>query len=105
MTKADELSTLDVAIEQLGEDSYLGPWLRQVRDSVTSDIRSDIFPTITIAACQDACAASLAEARKAAEEIVAAAQAKARSIEESADKHRESAAAAIRSAMRAIENW
>jgi hypothetical protein len=44
MMKAQELAILDKAIVDLGTDSYLGPWLRSVRDCVERDVRSDFIP-------------------------------------------------------------
>lgn len=48
MTKAKELEILDQTIEKLGEDSYLGPWLKQVRFEVEQMVRSDYFPTLNL---------------------------------------------------------
>ena len=48
MTKAKELEVLDQTIEKLGEDSYLGPWLKQVKFEVEQMVRSDIFPTVNL---------------------------------------------------------
>jgi hypothetical protein len=59
LTKGDELQVIDVAIIKLGTDSYLGPWLTQIRSELIRDLRSDILPTI-----------SLDDAAKQADEIV-----------------------------------
>lgn len=43
-TKTDELSALRELINQLGPDSYLGPWLADAFDHLAADIRADIAP-------------------------------------------------------------
>jgi L-fucose mutarotase/ribose pyranase (RbsD/FucU family) len=48
LTKGDELQIIDHAITQLGTDSYLGPWLTQIRSELIRDLRSDILPTISL---------------------------------------------------------
>jgi hypothetical protein len=63
MTKSQELSILDEAISKLGTDSYLGPWLRSVRDEVEGMVKSDIFPTeITISRTHEHCLQLMANA-------------------------------------------
>ncbi len=49
MTKSEELAALDGFIASLPADTYLGPWLRQVRGEVERMIRSDIFPDVSLA--------------------------------------------------------
>jgi hypothetical protein len=41
MTKAQELKALDAFIQQLGPQSYLGPWLQENRLDIERDITSD----------------------------------------------------------------
>ena len=48
LTKKEELGVLDSTINQLGADSYLGPWLQSVRYEVEQFIRSDIFPQVSV---------------------------------------------------------
>lgn len=74
-SKAEELEILEAAIEQLGPDSYLGPWLTQVRAEVESAIRSDYFPEI-----------SLNEAQKRGQAIVEDAKLKAEAIRQTAER-------------------
>lgn len=105
MTKASELSIVDEAIHQLGKDTYLGPWLREVRAVLEADIRSDIFPTISLVDAKKQAADIVAEAQLKAEEIIQAAKAKAESIEKQADKHWTSVAAAIRDANHALNRF
>lgn len=82
MTKTQELSILDQAISKLGTESYLGPWLRQVRDEVEGMVKADLFPDIRLTETAKQCAAMKVQAevyaktvgdgaRKAAEKIKA----------------------------------
>jgi len=48
LMKADEIQIIDHAITQLGTDSYIGPWLTQIRSELIRDLRSDILPTISL---------------------------------------------------------
>ena len=41
MTKSREIELLDATIKTFGENSYLGPWLRENRDSIVADIQND----------------------------------------------------------------
>lgn len=65
MTKAKELEILDQTIEKLGEDSYLGPWLKQVKFEVEQMVRSDYFPTVNLTEA----AKQVAEMKQAADEM------------------------------------
>ena len=105
MTKRQEIEILEKAIAKLGPDSYLGPWLTQVKDEVESIIRSDFFPDITLNAAVDNGNNLIARARAEATDIVAAAKLKAAQIENDADKHKRAAADAVRAAIYALERW
>lgn len=73
MTKQQELDILSEAINKLGADSYLGPWLSNVRAEVASLIRNDHFPALSIAetvhAAHSAACALRREAQVQAEHI------------------------------------
>jgi cell division septum initiation protein DivIVA len=75
MTKAQELAVLDKAIAELGQASYLGPWLASVRHDVERSIRGDIGPALLPS-----------EATVAAHEIIGAARVDAVTIVERARK-------------------
>lgn len=49
MTKAQEIEILNETIRTLGDESYIGPWLKSVLASVESDVRNDFHPQATIA--------------------------------------------------------
>ena len=44
ITKTDELAALRQLIDQLGPESYLGPWLADAFDHLAADIRADMAP-------------------------------------------------------------
>lgn len=69
MTKQQELDILKSTIQQLGPDSYIGPWLAEQLPGIERDIRSDIRPLVTWADCRERSAAELATARETAAEI------------------------------------
>jgi vacuolar-type H+-ATPase subunit H len=50
--KAQEIEILTAAIAQLGDNSYLGPWLKEILPELKARIESDIYPTITLAQAQ-----------------------------------------------------
>lgn len=55
MTKQDELNILYKARKELGDDSYLGPWLANIENEVNSLIWSDLFPEINLAETAEKC--------------------------------------------------
>ncbi len=74
MTKAEEIKLLEETIKKFGQDSYLGPFLREIRNELESNIRSDIFPSITMAEAAKGVAQILDSAETKAKGIVAKAQ-------------------------------
>lgn len=47
MTKSEEMQRYDEFLRKLPEDSYLRPWLTDIRDQVETDLRNDIIPEHT----------------------------------------------------------
>ena len=80
MTKSQEIEILREVAAKLGPDSYCGPWLNSVADEAKSEIRSDFFPSPSIAATRKECEALLASARATAVDIENTARAKAAAI-------------------------
>jgi K+-transporting ATPase c subunit len=68
-SKSQEIEILTDAIEQLGDNSYLGPWLKEIKTELEAQIRSDFHPTI-----------SLSEAATQASRIISAAAADAEKV-------------------------
>lgn len=77
-TKSEEIAFLDKIVVQLGERSYLGPWLKENRNQIAADISNDVV--IELETPYKAYRRGLdiiADARKEAEEILTAARLKA----------------------------
>ena len=74
-SKSQEIEILTAAADQLGGNSYLGPWLKQILPELESAILSDLLPQI-----------SLTEAKQQATAIVAAAHAEAAAVKSEAEK-------------------
>jgi hypothetical protein len=77
MTKTQEIERLKEFANSLGEDSYLGEWLKYVLPEVEMDIRSDIIPYVTPS-----------QTRKASEEIIQDAKERAAGILKSANEEK-----------------
>lgn len=74
MNKNAELAILDEAIAKLGRNSYLGPWLADVRSFVELDVRSDLPVTYTLKEHAEIAARIIKSANDRAAEIVANAE-------------------------------
>lgn len=105
MTKQNEIDILSAAIKQLGPDSYLGPWLAQIKAGIVDLVKNNIFPDITLNDAIKSCDSIRLHAIADAEGIIADARAKADKIEKAADRHRETVAEAIRAASLGLERW
>ena len=105
MTKQQEIEVLTKTIAALGPDSYLGPWLAEVKSEVERNIRSDFFPQITIADSVERGNQLIARAKSDAAAIVAAAEGRAKEIVLSAQRTRDNVASAIHAAQREINKW
>lgn len=60
-TKAEELDALQEFIDSCHDDSYLKGWLSQVYAEVERSIRSDIYPTVSLAETEAECRKRLAD--------------------------------------------
>ena len=105
MTKQQEIEVLTKTIAALGPDSYLGPWLAEVKSEVERNIRSDFFPQITIADSVERGNQLIARAKSDAADITSASVAKADEIIKDAKRVRDSIASAIHAAQREINKW
>ena len=108
MNKKQELLRLDATIRDLGDDSYLGPWLKTVRHEVERDINSDIFPSILPSETAKQCEKIRKDAEEYAAGVKAYAEKKAASIideaRERANNITKSAIYALRAGLRDLEN-
>lgn len=95
MTKAQELEALDGFIKTLPADSYLGVWLRSVREQVESDLRGDLFPSCTPAEARAVAHGIETSANARASDVVARAQFQAGKILTDAEEKAASIAAGV----------
>lgn len=105
MTKQQEVEILSAAIKQLGPDSYLGPWLVEIKAELADLIKTDIFPDITLKDAIDSGNRLIARAKCDADDVIAAAQLKADALEKAADEHRNHVSDSIHSALSALKSW
>jgi hypothetical protein len=94
LSKIAELEALAAFRATLPADplqSYLGNWLDAAMPTIASDIRNDIFPTITPAQTRAECAELKKDAEARADAILKNAEAKAKKVEEEAKKVEEEA--------------
>jgi cell division septum initiation protein DivIVA len=92
-TKDQELAILDEAIKKLGNNSYLAPFLTEVRGEAEQSMRSDIYPEI-----------SLARATKAAKNITDYADNTAKNIRDKATAEAQQIISAARLEANRIRN-
>jgi len=87
MTKPTELELLDRTIAAFGPNSYLGPWLAEVRDELRQTILADLTPRPRLPREAYAEAVrTMTEANAAADEIRARAIEAAATIRQTADR-------------------
>lgn len=84
MSKNQELQRLDQFIASLPKDSYLRPWLEDVRPQVESEIRSDFPVSPSLFATRVDCDALKAGTKSNCEAQLAAARREAEKIEKAA---------------------
>lgn len=114
LTKADELSALRKLAEQLGPNSYLGPWLQGALPYLIDSLKSDIYPVSALQLHQQATADCLQgfktrqQAETEAREVLDSAQQRAEALlkQARADAERITGRAwqAIRLAMKELES-
>jgi hypothetical protein len=88
MTKTAEIALLDRVIAEFGNASYIGPWLKENRDTIVRDISSDYEPRLWMPReGHDEAVRLIALATETADRIVAEAKAKAESELAHARRH------------------
>ena len=85
MTKQQELFILDAAIAKLGMDSYLGPWLKDVRASAEADMTNDVVVSPSLSHTRELCRDLVERTTKSNIELVAQAKAAADKTKREAD--------------------
>jgi cell division septum initiation protein DivIVA len=110
MTKSEELAIVRGAARALGDDSYLGPWLKREIGQIALMLQSDIAPMGNLSIAEQIKFA-IDEAKREASEIVLEAEARADEIIDLArveadtlkEAARDSIIAPLRSARAALE--
>lgn len=108
MTKTDEIALLQKTIRAFGPASYLGPWLKEYEPCILGSIINDLPVDIPLPAdARREGEEILSAARDEAARIVAAAETRARDIEEQGmaeyTRLRETCARALRRALSEVE--
>ncbi len=105
MTKQDELDILQETIVKLGDYSYLGPWLAQIRDELAALIAADMQPHITLADAIHAGKEITFRAEQDAERLRQAMQAEQLRVEKHREEYLSKLHSAGRQLQRAAENF
>jgi cell division septum initiation protein DivIVA len=84
MDKQNELAVLQKTAEELGPDSYCGPWLLSILPQIVADMLDGLPPTPTMHASRELSISILVNARYEAEQIITKAKAEAAQILEHA---------------------
>jgi cell division septum initiation protein DivIVA len=80
MDKQNELAVLQKTAEELGPDSYCGPWLLSILPQIMADMLDGLPPTPTMHASRELSISILVNARYEAEQIITKAKAEAAQI-------------------------
>jgi hypothetical protein len=102
ITKQQELNIINQSIRDLGEKSYLGPWLLQVRHELEAMMRADTFPRISLAEAREHALQIVKEGEQKAEQIIAKAEQKAEKREAMAQSNVDCAITSIRKAQQVL---
>ena len=102
ITKKEELEIITETIGKLGEQSYLGPWLLQIRHELEAMMRADSFPRVTLSQCAEDVRDIIAKAEQKSEQIVAKAEQKAEKREAMAQSNVDCAITSIRKAQQVL---
>lgn len=109
MTKAEEITICRTLADQFGDNSYLGPWLKEIALEIEVNISDDFAIAPTLKETRRVCDQLLSDTKKKMAELEAAARKTAMQIEnaaiERAESIRASLAARIRQADRAMNEW
>ena len=102
ITKKEELEIITATIGQLGEKSYLGPWLLSVRHELEAMMRADSFPCISLTEAKEDALKIVKEGEQKAEQIIIGAKQKAEKREAMAQSNIDCAVDAIRKAQQIL---
>jgi len=101
-TKAQEIKILEETIKKLTPDSYLGPWLAEVKSELQAMMAADSFPCVSLTESAEQAERITAQAERKADEIIANAKRDANDRERLVDDQRERARALIIGAQQSL---
>jgi hypothetical protein len=101
-TKAQEIEILEETIQKLTPNSYLGPWLVEVKAELQAMMAADSFPCVSLTESAEQAERITAQAERKAEQIVTNAKHEAESRETLTERERERARTLIREATNAL---
>jgi hypothetical protein len=102
ITKKEELEIITATIGQLGEKSYLGPWLLSIRHELESMMRADSFPCISLTEAKEDALKIVKEGERQADQIKVAALQRAEERATLTEREVERARTLIREATNAL---
>jgi hypothetical protein len=102
ITKSEELEIITATIGQLGEKSYLGPWLVSIRHELEAMMRADSFPCISLSEAREDALKIVKEGEKQADLIKVAALQRAEERATLTERETERARTLIREAQNAL---
>ena len=102
ITKKEELEIITATIGQLGEKSYLGPWLLSVRHELEAMMRADSFPCISLSEAREDALKIVKEGERQADQIKVAALQRAEERATLTEREVERARTLIREATNAL---
>jgi regulator of protease activity HflC (stomatin/prohibitin superfamily) len=97
-TKSQEIEILEETIQKLTPNSYLGPWLTEVKAELQALMRADSFPCVSLAESKHHAEKIVTEAERKAETIIANAKRDANDREAAAESRIDRARMLIRDA-------
>lgn len=102
ITKKEELEIITATIGQLGENSYLGPWLLSVRHELEAMMRADSFPCISLSEAREDALKIVKEGERQADLIKVAALQRAEEREALTERETQRARTLIREAQNSL---
>jgi hypothetical protein len=107
MNKQAEIQIIEEAINKLGEDSYLGPWLAEIKLELESMIKCDFLPEISLKGTAERIAKKYELANNERNQMIANARTEAESIVKyaraEANRTKDAAHNALTQAIRQLE--
>tara|TARA_R110000868_G_scaffold288067_6_gene548424 strand:+ start:534 stop:866 length:333 start_codon:yes stop_codon:yes gene_type:complete len=102
ITKKEELEIITATIGQLGEKSYLGPWLLSIRHELEAMMRADSFPCINLTEAKEDALKIVKEGERQADLLRVAANQRAEDRATMTERETQRARTLIREATNAL---